>query len=222
MKTLLAAAAALITLAAAPAGAAILPVGVQTNVAASTITGTWGFSQCWSGNYNDSASIESMLAGCQGDYLMMAAKALGSDDFIVAAAAAYADVTFLTGGSSNPLESHEANGVEWYFNPEWSWGFAPQDAFVLTSSCDVGAVYDANFNYHDPDGSEAQRLCWHTGSGAVQHGWSAGGIGNTYDGDYERFLFVGTAGPVAAPEPGALGLLGLGVLGLATRRRRRG
>ena len=181
MKTLLAAAAALITLAAAPAGAAILPVGVQTNVAASTITGTWGFSQCWSGNYNDSASIESMLAGCQGDYLMMAAKALGSDDFIVAAAAAYADVTFLTGGSSNPLESHEANGVEWYFNPEWSWGFAPQDAFVLTSSCDVGLHADRQ-----------------DGSGAVQHGWSAGGIGNTYDGDYERFLFVGTAGPVAA------------------------
>ncbi|MDO9489622.1 MAG: PEP-CTERM sorting domain-containing protein [Sphingomonadaceae bacterium] len=214
MKILLAAAAAIITMAAVPAGAAILPVGVQTNVASSTITGTWGFSQCWSGNYNGMDSIASMLAGCQGDYLMMAAKVIGSDEFVVAAAANYADVIFATGGQNDPSNSHEANDVEWYFDPSWSWGFAPKDAIVATYSCDVGAFYGTD--------DSAQRLCWHTWNNMLDTGWSAGGLGNTYGGDYERFLFVGNAGPDPVPEPGALGLLGLGVLGLATRRRRRG
>ena len=43
----------------------------------------------------------------------------------VAAHAPRTDVLFDTGTGNVP---HDANGVGWYYNGNWSWGFAPQGA----------------------------------------------------------------------------------------------
>ena len=61
---------------------------------------------------------------------------------------------------------------------------------------------------------------WHfDGSGWAPY--SAGDL--TYDGTYASFTVTGFSGyAVATPEPGTLGVVGLGVVGLMGRRRGRG
>lgn len=193
------------------AQAAIIPVGPQNDVAVSTVEGEWGWSQCWSGVYGQSGeSISSILAGCQGDYLMMAAKHVNSDSFEVVAAALYEDVTFNTG---NGNVGHVANGTQWYFSESYSWGFAGADDVLMRSSCDFGDGGGSISNNPDRD-----RLCWHTNGGNLAGGWRAGNnahLNGTQD--WMRYLYV--ANRVDVPVPATLGLLGLALLGLRLRRK---
>ena len=56
--------------------------------------------------------------------------------------------------------THNANGVGWYFNNSWSWGYAPVGQMVNRNSCDVNAGVD--------------RLCWHTSAGNINGGYRCG------------------------------------------------
>lgn len=196
----------------AAAQAAVVPVGVQNDVLLSTVAG-WGFTECsvvsyavgQSGADANLARPAAMLSGCSGDYLMMAARRVGGTAYEVLAAANFADVIFETGTGNT---THAANGVEWYFNDNWSWGFAGAGDLVQRSSCDVGG-----FNERD-------RLCWHT------HDWYSSGYraGNVYlngGTGWEKVLLVANRDDGRLPEPASLGLAAAALLGAGVARRRK-
>lgn len=203
MKTIFAAVA--LAVASLSAQAATVPVGVQNGVSTATVAG-WGFTECFSATYGTfGLTTAGMLSGCQGDTLMLAARRTGSQVFEVLGAAAYADVTFDTGTGNT---THSANGIEWYFNDNYSWGFAAGGDSVSRNSCDTNNV-DA-----------AQRLCWHTHQN-YSGGWRAGAFTGLNDSqDWEKVILVANAA-AQLPEPASLGLVGVALLGLAAGRKRK-
>ena len=202
-KKLLAGVAGLVMLGATgSANAAFIPVGPQSDISVATVTGTWGWSVCWTGLFGSSStSVASALAGCSGDYLMMASRVVGSATFDLLAAAPTADVIFNTGTSNT---THNANGTEWYFNDSWSWGFAPGGDSVSRNSCDTI--------------SGDQHMCWHTNAGNITSGYRSGNNFLNGNNGWERLLLVAN---FSVPEPASLGLFGLGLVGIGFAARRR-
>lgn len=195
----------------APAYAAdYLPSGVQNNVSVGTVTGG-GWTLCFSESYGAyGSSVASVLAGCSSDRLMLAGRQTGSDNIMALAQAAFADVTFDTGTGN---VTHNANGVEWYFSDDYSWGFAPGGSAVFRNSCDT---VDASVGP-----TSGQRLCWHTGNGLLEGGWRVGaaaGLNNSTA--YERMIFAFTGnGTGAVPEPSTWALLLFGFAGIGATMR---
>ncbi|MBK6294877.1 MAG: hypothetical protein IPF55_11740 [Rhodoferax sp.] len=130
--------------------ATVLPFGPQNDVTLTQVS-DWGFSTC--SVVNASTSDESsrpvaMLSGCTGDYLMMAMRRVGSTTYDVLAAANYGDVLFESGTGD---VTHLANGSEWYFNDNFSWGFAGAGDVVQRDTAISSLV-----------GMNNDRLSWHT------------------------------------------------------------
>lgn len=151
--------ASLVSSPAAFAAPAYAPVGPQTNVPVATVTGG-GWTTCYSDTYNVSgASLATIQANCNKDLLMLACRPVGNSNFTTLAQGPRADVLFDTGTSNT---AHNANGVGWYYNGSYSWGYAPQGQALSRSSCDTGGT------------AAAQRMCIHTGGGTINGGWRCG------------------------------------------------
>jgi len=172
------------------------PFGPQFNVPVSTIL-SGGWTQCYAATFDVfiGYSGENVLNQCHGDKLMMAGRATGSGLILLLAEADFADVTFNTGtGTSN---THTANGTNWYYAPDWSWGFVSAPQAVSLSQCDVLPGAD--------------RLCLHTVNDAG--GYRIGDLtGLNSSPNYEKLFFVANSSPV--PEPSATLLLAMSLVGL--------
>jgi len=163
------------------------PLGVQTNVPKSTVL-NGGWTECYTDLYGDTGiSLSSILAQCPGAKMMLACSELNADAFVTLGQADYADVTFNTGTGN---VTHQANDVEWYFDEENSWGFAPLGETVSRNSCDTNSS------------AAEQRLCWHTGSGDLEGGWRCGATTSLNSSStWVRHILINGDLPVASPVP---------------------
>ena len=183
------AALALVPAPASAAPPAYYPSGPQTGVDKTTPT-SGGWSICWSGDYTGDAAIATVLADCDGDYLMLASGPSAASAYDVLAAAPRADVITDTGNSNT---AHDANGTGWYYSDNMSWGFAPQGATLLRGNCDYGDSPGFSGPW------DATRLCWHTSSGLIISGWRSGSnIALGGDPSFERVILE--ASEVVGPE----------------------
>jgi hypothetical protein len=176
------------------------PTGPQTGVSLATVTGG-GWTQCYAATMDvyigDQA--ENVLNVCTGDLIMMAGRETGSDTFLVLAAAELSDATFDTGMTSN---TNLANGSNWWFSPNWSWGFTAAGDTVTNNQCDTS--------------DSPTSMCLHTVNNAG--GYRINNItGLNSSTQYEKVFFMASQ----VPEPATAGLMALALAGFAAARRRR-
>lgn len=192
--TSLAIAGALLALPNAASAQSYAPVGVQTNVPVATVT-SGGWTECYRDTFDvDGVPIANVSTSCASSQMMMACRPVGSPNLTVLAQAPKTDVMFDT-GTGNVL--HVANGVGWYFNNSWSWGFAAVGDVVNRNSCDVVAG--------------GNRMCIHTSSNNLDGGYRCGAtLGLNGDNTWERIFYTATpAPPIPTTSFWTLMLLGL-------------
>ncbi|WP_034224047.1 hypothetical protein, partial [Arenimonas donghaensis] len=165
------------------ASAQYAPVGVQQNVPEATVT-AGGWTVCYSGTFAESGTpIATILANCDQANIMYACRLVGDPNYSVLAQAPRADV-FTDTGTGNVTTS--SNGVEWYFNASYSFGFAPGGEAVTRGSCDT-----TNTGNND-------RICVHTFAGNTNPGWRCGN-NITGSAGVERVILESTLVPVVSP-----------------------
>jgi hypothetical protein len=162
------------------------PVGPQTDVAVSALT---GWTLCYADTYansmwfGDRTPLASIQAACSKARLLLACRASGSTTLTLLAWAPREDVLQPTGAPSgaggDPATAHVANGTAWHYWPgsgsySWGgWGFAAAGSPIYKDSCDIN---DTSFRVGD--GTGALRLCWNTGwtsdEGRIDAGFRCG------------------------------------------------
>ncbi len=165
------------------------PVGPQTNVLVTTVTGG-GWTECYRDTYDIEMNATTVLSACPGSQLMMACRLTGDSNLILLAQGSRTDVTFDTGENFNVL--HTANGTGWYFDdsgndPGSSWGFVRAGDSVDKNNCDI-----------DDTGANDERLCWHLNPGTGNGGYRCGATENLNSSiAYERIVYM-AAGPTTS------------------------
>ena len=112
---------------------------------------------------------------------MLACRPTGNPTLTLLAQALRADV--LTDTGQDTTTTHNANGSEWYFNADYSWGFADSGESPDKNQCPGGSP---NF------------LCWHTvnDDGGYTCGETDGLSGST---SFEKLIFVPVGVPTVSP-----------------------
>jgi len=132
-----------------------------------------GWSICYQDVYANSIqnALPQIKAACAGQNLMLACKQAAAQNYQVLAAAPRIDVFTDTGPLNG--QTHLANGVQWYYNNTWAWGFAPAGAPVWQMQCDIN--------------QGADRLCWLVIN--QSGGWRCGDfVGLNNAADWQRFV----------------------------------
>ena len=156
--------------------------GVQQNLSYAAVTGTGGWTQCFT-DTSPTRSLAAIQAACGNANVLVACRVGGSDTLLVAAQGLRADVF----GSDAP---HVGNGVSWYFGNvpgAGSWGLAPAGAGLNRNPCDIAGGPQDGF----AAGFGSQRLCWLTSAGNLTTGARCGDHDTSAAGSsYERLIFT--------------------------------
>ncbi|HET9553530.1 MAG TPA: hypothetical protein VFP50_11230 [Anaeromyxobacteraceae bacterium] len=141
----------------------LFPVGagIQQDLSLAALTAA-GWRVCYEDSYGQAgAGIATLLAGCTGNYLMLACRpSVTSDTLTLAAADAKSVVTQVDAEGTDTF--HAASGVGWYFTDTQSWGFFPAGEPVVRLECDGATTLPA------------KRLCWHALAGKLAGGYRCG------------------------------------------------
>jgi hypothetical protein len=153
-----------------------LPVGVQTNVPLSMLS---GWTLCFTDTYNIAITAPNVTNVCSGGHMLLGCMPNNSATLTVMAAGLTTDVEFPTGNTQcGQNKTHIANGVEWYFDNNFSIGFAPAGDATTLCECDEAATPDND-----------KRLCWHTINNAG--GYRCGvTVGLNSDATWTRVVYV--------------------------------
>jgi hypothetical protein len=138
-----------------------------------------GWTKCWSGTYDQNQpAMQTILSQCDKSKLLLACRPLGQATFTLAAMAPRVDVLFPCGVQPNCTK--QSNGVGWYFDASFSWGFAPGNLPVNRNSCDFdnGGVI-----------SPELRMCWHTGNNSMNTGYRCGNNDLNSNPMWERIVY---------------------------------
>ena len=180
-----------IALCATTSKAAILPYGVQNDIALTTVTSDWGWEEIYRGDYSlDNVPLQTVFDGHKG-YIMLAAQQRGSAELELLSAVKWEDFIVYTPQN----ETKTLNGAEWYYNGG-GLGFADLGQLISQSNCDI--LLDT-----------PTRLCWHThvSPGVIDydllpnlldHGYRAGNVFDLNFGDtgWDRVVFTADITPV--------------------------
>jgi cysteine-rich repeat protein len=145
--------------------------GPQTDVDPKALI---GWTVCYQDTYGTFANLSAIVAACEKPNLMLACRPTGQKRYTLLAHAPRAAVLTDTGTSNAPTV---ANGSGWYFNDNYSWGFAKEGDALDRFSCDI--EFSTN-----PD----LRLCWHTSQGEMTPGYRCGADAPLFEGDWERIV----------------------------------
>lgn len=146
--------------------------GIVQNLPVASLS---GWTQCFSAPYgNRNAYSGNMQAACTGSKIMLACRATGSSTLQLAAYANRSEVFLDTGVGGNTV--HTANGVDWYYSPNYSMGFVPVGAGVRRNSADILSTFNN------------QRLSWHTHSWHPQ-GYRCGATRTNSSMTLEKVIF---------------------------------
>jgi hypothetical protein len=127
----------------------LLSSGISTNVPKSAVTAD-GWTLCYQETYNISGtSLGTIQTNCSGGEMLLACSALGAPVLDVAAAGLQSDVLFFT--SADTTSVHNANGVDWYYHNNYSWGFAVPGDTINKAPCDTAS-----------GAFPGEKLCWYT------------------------------------------------------------
>ena len=148
------------------------PSGPQYDIPVATLESA-GWTRCFQEPYSNLGitSIISLQNACDGDYLILTGREIGTSTLNILAAAPRADVFTVTAENEPRL----VNGTYWYFTPiedgdAQSMGFST-DATILQYSCD----YD-----YEEEAPVAGGLCWHIsdfdGTPKLDDGFSLDGL----------------------------------------------
>ena len=153
------------------------PSGPQQNVPTTSLI---GWTLCYQDLYDVemSTTIGMIQSSCTGTYTLMACAPVPSTGtYQLLAAGPTASVFTNTGSVTDSTVTTVANGVGWYFDTNFSWGFVPAADAPENNECDILSTPDDDL-----------RLCWHTvsGAGGYRCGSDLGLNGST---TYARFVF---------------------------------
>jgi hypothetical protein len=148
--------------------------GVETALPTAALV---GWTECYRDLYSHNAGdlAAAIEAACTKANLLLACRATGATVLDVAANAPRADVLFDTGTTNTP---HLANDAGWYFNGNFSMGFARAGDAINRNQCDLSATP-----------APEQRLCWHTVTTASSGYRCGGATALNSSGAYERIVY---------------------------------
>ncbi len=190
-----------------------LPVGPQNDVPVATVA-AGGWTEVWAGTYDSRNVPLAPIFDQLGDYVMLAARPVGSSEYDLLAVV---ESSFFVPLQTAEDETVLQNGSEWYKNG-WSLGFALAGDPVNQFSADT--IFDINSD---------QRMSWHTNIGVsgrsplqaaqeISFGYRSGET-TSFGTNWERFILTADATPV--PVPASFALL-VGALGMLAGLRRFG
>ena len=173
----------------APDQEALAFEGVRTDlVEADLVEG--GFEPCWVEVYEEGQTTitganpltgePGILTRCDEQILLLGCRRIG-EEAVSVAAMGDREAILIPSEFADRTPENVHNGVNWYFNNDYSWGFAPAGAEVDVFSCDRVV-----------DDRSGERVCWYTSADKVRPGYRCGADIVNASGIWERFIYQRT------------------------------